>query len=63
MDVLCTFKIKIESKFGTWVYQRPVTIFKKDQDPKPQSGTCSILQSTKLGQENKNLENRFIIDQ
>ena len=23
MDVLCTFKM---SKFGTWVYQRPVTI-------------------------------------
>ena len=28
MDVLCTFKIKIEPKFGTWVYQRPVTTSK-----------------------------------
>merc|ERR1712112_758672 len=28
MDVLCTFKIKIEPKFGSWVCQRPVTIFK-----------------------------------
>ena len=27
MDVLCTFKIKIESKKnGTWVYQRPMTL-------------------------------------
>ena len=26
MDVLSTFKIKIESKFGACVYQRPVTI-------------------------------------
>merc|ERR1712081_73018 len=28
MDVLCTFKIKIEPKFGSWVYQRLVTISK-----------------------------------
>merc|ERR1711954_137099 len=28
MDVLCTFKIKIEPKFRSYVYQRPVTIFK-----------------------------------
>ena len=29
MDVLCTFKIKIENQnFGIWVYQRPVTISK-----------------------------------
>ena len=26
MDVLCTFKIKIEPKFRTWGFQRPVTI-------------------------------------
>ena len=25
IDVLCTFKIKIEPKFGSWVYQRPMT--------------------------------------
>ena len=28
MDVLCTYKIKIELKFETLVYQRPVTITK-----------------------------------
>ena len=28
MDVLCTFKIKIEPKFPTWVYQRPLTTSK-----------------------------------
>ena len=28
IDVICTFKIKIESKFGSLVYQRPVTIAK-----------------------------------
>merc|ERR1711954_413539 len=27
MDDLCTFKIKLETKFGSWVCQRPVTIF------------------------------------
>ena len=26
MDVLCTFKIKIEPKFGLWVYHRAVSI-------------------------------------
>ena len=26
MDVLCTFKIKIEPKFGIWVYQKLGTI-------------------------------------
>ena len=25
MNVLCTFKIKIELKFGAWLYQTPVT--------------------------------------
>ena len=43
MDVLCTFKIKIEPKFGSWVYQIPMIISKQDQDAKPQSGTSSIL--------------------
>ena len=28
IDVLCTFKIKIEPKFEIWVYQRPVTMSK-----------------------------------
>ena len=48
MDVLCTFKIKIESKISDqgcikdhWPYSY------QDQDAKPQSGTSSILQSTK----------------
>ena len=33
------------SKSLTWVYQRP----NQDQDPIPQSGTSSILQSRKVG--------------
>ena len=98
MEVLFTFKTKIEPKFGTWVYHRLATISKpksklqtpesskapnedlkdmyvlctfkimlqsktldqgfikyqwpypyKDQDAKPQSGTSSILHSTKWG--------------
>ena len=28
MDVLCTVKIKVELKCGSWVYQIPVTISK-----------------------------------
>ena len=28
MDVLCTFKIKREPKFGSWLYQRQVNISK-----------------------------------
>ena len=28
MNILCTFKIKIESNLEPWVYQRPVTISK-----------------------------------
>ena len=50
MDVLCTFKIKIESQnlaYGCikdhWPYSS------QDQDAKPQSGTSSILQSPKSG--------------
>merc|ERR1712082_373843 len=50
MDVLCTFKIEIEPKFGIWVYQRPVTISKSisgyqtpvrnlKHPPKPQTRT------------------------
>ena len=45
-DVLCTFKIKIESQNSDhryiknqWPYQN------QDQDAKPQSGTSSVLQS------------------
>ena len=38
-----------EPNFGTWVYQRPLTISKSRQDAKPKSGTSSILQSPKWG--------------
>ena len=48
MDILCTFKIKVErqnSDYGCikdqWSYPN------QDQDAKPQSGTSSILQSPK----------------
>ena len=52
MDVLCTFKIKIESQNldhecikdqGPYPYQ--------DQDAKPQSGTYNVFQCPKLGLE------------
>merc|ERR1712081_73448 len=50
IDALSTFKIKIEPKFGIWVYQRPVTISKSisgcqtqvknlQRPPKPQIRT------------------------
>ena len=48
IDVLCTFKIKIESQnleYGCTKYQWPYT--NQDQCSKPQSGTSSILQSLK----------------
>ena len=48
MDVLCTFKIKIESQKLDQGYSRdqgPYT--NQDQDAKPQSGTSSVLQSSK----------------
>ena len=48
MDVLCTFKIKIESQNSDhgcikdqWPYPN------QDQDAKPQSGTSSVLQNPK----------------
>merc|ERR1711954_65704 len=50
MDVLCTFKIKIEIQnldHGCIKDQLPYT--KQDQDAKLQSGTSSILQSPKSG--------------
>ena len=50
MDVLCTFKIKIESQNldhccikDQWPYSY------QDQDGKPQSGTSNVLQSPKWG--------------
>ena len=50
MDVLCTFKIKIESQnlgHGCIRYQWPY--LNQDQNSKLHSGTSSILQSTKWG--------------
>ena len=48
MDVLCTFKIKIESQNLDHQYIRDLSSYaNKDQDAKPQSGTSSILQSPK----------------
>ena len=50
MDVLCTFKIKIESQnseYGCTNDQWPSP--NNYQDAKPQSGTSSILQSPKSG--------------
>ena len=50
MDVLCTFKIKIESQnldHGYIKDQWPYPI--QDQDAKPHSGTSSVLQSPKWG--------------
>merc|ERR1712081_165470 len=50
MDLLCTFKIKIESQnlaYGCTKYQRPYP--NQYQDAKPQSGTSSVLQSPKSG--------------
>ena len=48
MDVLCSFKIKIESQnleYGCTKDQRPYP--NQYQDVNPQSGTSSILQSSK----------------
>ena len=50
MNILCTLEIKIEgqnSEHGCINIQLPYTI--KDQDPNPQAGTFSILQSPKSG--------------
>ena len=50
MDVLCTFKIKIESQnldHGFIKDQLPHPI--QDKDAKPQSGTSSFLQTPKWG--------------
>ena len=71
MDVLCTFKIKIESKNSDngcikyqWLYPN------QDQDAKLQSGTFSVLQSPKwwlkghgcsLHLQNQDWEPKFVI--
>ena len=50
MDVLCNFKIKIEShKLDYWCIKQQLPCLNQDKDAKPQSGTSSILQSPKWG--------------
>ena len=49
IDVLCTFKIKIEPKLGSLIYKRPVTIFELRSRCHSQLGTSSVLQRPKSG--------------
>ena len=77
MDVLCTFKIKIESQNLEYVCTKDQWPYQNQyQDAKPQSGTSSLLQSPKTGFKGKrcslhlqikiehlNLEYRYIKDQ
>ena len=50
MDVLCTFKIKLESQnFDHWLIKDQWPYPNQDPDAKSQSGTSSILQSHKSG--------------
>ena len=50
MDVLCTFKIKIESQNLGHGYTKDQWPYPNQyQDAKPQSGISSILQSSKWG--------------
>ena len=50
MNVLCTFKIKIESQTSDHGYIKDQWPYpNQDQDAKSQSGTSSILQSPKWG--------------
>ena len=50
MDVLCSFKIKIESKnWDHGCFKDQWSYPNQDKDAKPQSGTSSILQSPKWG--------------
>ena len=50
MDVLCTFKTKMEDQnLNHWCTKDQWPYPDQDSDAKPQSGTSSILQSPKLG--------------
>ena len=50
MDVLCTFKIEIESQnLDHWCIKEQWPYQNQDEDAKPQSGTSSILQNSKWG--------------
>ena len=50
MDVLCTFKINIESQNLEHRYIKGnCPNPNQDKDPKPQSGTSSVLQTPKSG--------------
>ena len=47
MDVLCTFKIQIELKFKTSVYQRPMTISEiKDKTTNPSQEPPAFSRAT-----------------
>merc|ERR1712025_1425725 len=50
MDVLCTFKIKIESQNSEYGCTKDQSLYPNQyQDAKPQSGTSSVLQSPRSG--------------
>ena len=52
IDVLCTFKIKIESKTDIHIYTNDLWPYTNhDQDAKPLSGTSIVLESPKWGLE------------
>ena len=77
MDVLFTFKIKIESQNSDHGYIKdPWSYPNQDQDAKPPSGTSSVLQSPnedlkdmdvfctfKIMIESKNLDHGYVKDQ
>ena len=48
MDVLCTFKIKIEPKFGKWMYQRLVAISKSRSRCKTKVRSLQCPQKTQM---------------
>ena len=77
MDVLCTFKIKIESQNSDHGYIKDQWPYPYQyQDAKPQSGTSSVLQNPKWGLkghgcslhlnikiESQNSDHEYILDQ
>ena len=79
MDVLCTFETRIEPKFGTGVYQRPLTISKSrsryqtpfrnlqhpasSKSPNPDSKDTDVLCTFKTKIESQNSAYRWTIDQ
>ena len=51
MEVLCTFKTKIEPKFGSSVIKDQGPYPNQDHAAKPQSGTYNVFQCSKVGLE------------